>query len=191
MQSLAVLTIGRKQDKKKDLVKIVEEGSGYFPTETWDTIEHVGELRFEHDFKIAIDQNSHEGFLFQKIIRKIRRTRDPNEPMGLLLGVTSDPIVVTYDFFDRTGFKRAIYLVHDYVDEKAGVVSFFRVNKEFSSKLVAHGLGHNRGLRHHLEPIDLMYSELLKSSTLQVDGFCEVCQRKLAEETSGACVHTP
>jgi hypothetical protein len=74
-----------------------------------------------------------------------------------------------------------LHLVHDYVDERIGVVSLFRINKGSSSKVVAHGLGHNRGLRHHQEPIDLMYSGLLRTPTLRVEGFCKVCLRKLTD----------
>ena len=65
------------------------------------------------------------------------------------------------------------------MDEKVGFASLFQLNERSSNRLVAHGLGHNRGLQHHVEPIDLMHSELLSSSTLQVDGFCEACLRKL------------
>jgi len=110
--------------------------------------------------------------------------------MSLFLGITTDPVVAMYHFFDRTSFKKALYLVHDYVDEKVGVVSLFQVKEESSRKLVAHGLGHNRGLRHHVEPIDLMYSKLLNSLTLQVDGFCEVCLRKLAKDKIDTCTHS-
>ena len=190
MQSIGVLTIGEEQKHKEDLIKVIEAASDYFPTETWDTIEYVGKLRLEHDLKIAMNNSSNEAFLFQKLINKVRRMKSSNKSSGLLLGITSNPIVAMYHFFDRTSFKRAIFLVHDYVDENVGVVSFFHVNNKFSSKLVAHGLGHNRGLRHHTEPIDLMYSELLRASTLQVDGFCEACQRKLTEETTNTGPHT-
>jgi predicted Zn-dependent protease len=190
MGSITVLTISGKTEDKEDVVEIVEDASSYFPTDTWDDIIYIGKISLEHDFKVATGRESYGAFLFQKLIKRIRKVRDSNRLISLLLGITSDPIVAVHHFFDRTNFKRAFYLVHDYVDEKAGVVSLFQVEEETSSKLVAHGLGHNRGLSHHIEPIDLMYSELLKSSILQVDGFCEVCLRKLAKDRTDACAHS-
>ena len=190
MGSITVLTISGKTEDKEDVVEIVEDASGYFPTDTWDDIIYIGKISLEHDFKVATGRESYGAFLFQKLIRRIRKVRDSNRLISLLLGITADPIVAVHHFFDRTNFKRALYLVHDYVDEKAGVVSLFQVEEETSSKLVAHGLGHNRGLSHHIEPIDLMYSELLKSPILQVDGFCEVCLRKLAKDRTDACPHS-
>ena len=190
MRSITVLTISGKTEDKEDVVEIVEDASGYFPTDTWDDIIYIGKISLEHDFKVATGRESYGAFLFQKLIKRIRKVRDSNRLISLLLGITSDPIVAVHHFFDRTNFKRAFYLVHDYVDEKAGVVSLFQVEEETSSKLVAHGLGHNRGLSHHIAPIDLMYSELLKSPILQVDGFCEVCLRKLAKDRTDACTHS-
>ena len=189
MQSISVLTISGEPENEKDLVKIVEDASSYFPMETWDDIGYIGRLSLEHDFKVATSRESCGAFLFQRLLNRIKRIREAGRLMSLLLGITADPIVAMYHFFDRTSFKRALYLVHDYVDEKVGVVSLFQVKKESSSKLMAHGLGHNRGLRHHVEPIDLMYSELLSSATLQVDGFCKVCLRKLTKDKTDACTY--
>ena len=187
MQSISVLTISGEQENDKDMVKIVEVARDYFPTQTWEDIGYIGKLSFEHDFKVATSRESYGAFHFQKLISKLRRVRDSKKLVNLLLGITADPMVAVYHFFDRTNFKRAFYLVHDYVDEKVGVVSLFQVSEGSSSRLVAHGLGHNRGLRHHVKPIDLMYSELLSSLTLQVDGFCEACLRKLAKDEKNAC----
>lgn len=180
MQPICVLTINGEQ-KNEEMVRVVEDASGYFPTYIWEDIEYIGKLSLQHDFKVAASGESYGAFLFQKLINKVRRVRDPNR-MSLLLGITANPVVAVYHFFDRTRFRKAVYLVHDYVDEKVGVVSLFQVDEESSSRLVAHGLGHNRGLRHHVEPIDLMYSALLSSSTLQVDGFCKDCLRKLTKD---------
>ena len=190
MPPITVLTISGKTEDKEDVVEIVEDASGYFPTDTWDDIIYIGKLSLEHDFKVATNRESYGAFLFQKLIKRIRRIRDSTKLISLLLGITSDPIVTVHHFFDRTNFKRRFYLVHDYVDETAGVVSLFQVKEETSSKLVAHGLGHNRGLRHHIEPIDLMYFELLKSPILQVDGFCEVCLSKLRKDETDAGGHS-
>ncbi len=182
MESISVLTISGEPEDKRDMVKIVEDASGYFPTETWDDIIYIGELTLEHDFRVKTKRDSYGAFLFQKLVSRMKRVKESNKLMNLLLGITADPIVAAYHFFDKADFKRALYLVHDYVNGKVGVVSLFRVKEETSSRLVAHGLGHNRGLRHHVEPIDLMYSKLLSSPTLQVDGFCKVCLRKLTKD---------
>jgi predicted Zn-dependent protease len=179
MSHVSILTINGEPKNERDPVKIAEDARIYFPKEIWDDIRYLGELSLEHDVKIATDGESFGAFLFEKLIKRIRKVKDSHRLMNLLLGITPDPIVAMYCFLDGRHLNRALYLVHDYVSETAGVVSFFRVNEKYSSKLVAHGLGHSRGLRHHLKPIDLMSSELLKIPTLQVEGFCKFCLRKL------------
>lgn len=186
MRSINVLTINGEPENERDLVKIVEDAESYFPTETWGDIRYLGKLSLEHDIKIATSGEPFGAFLFEKLIERIEKIKGSDRLINLLLGITPDPIVAVYYFFDGKNFKRALYFVHDYVAEKVGVVSLFRINEESSSKVVAHGLGHNRGLRHHVEPIDLMYSELLRSSALRVDGFCKVCLRKLTKDQSDA-----
>jgi len=181
MHSINVLTINGKPENERDLVKIVEDARSYFPMETWDDIIYLGKLSLEHDVKIAKSGESFGAFLFEGLIKRIKRIKDSDRLMSLLLGITPDPIVAMHYFFDGKNFKRALYLVHDYVAERVGVVSLFRLNEETSSKVMAHGLGHNRGLRHHVEPIDLMYSELLRFPILQVEGFCQVCLHMLTK----------
>jgi len=181
MRSINVLTINGKPENGRDLVKITEDARSYFPTETWDDIRFLGKLSLEHDVKIVTNGESLGAFLFEKLTKRIGRIRDSHRLMNILLGITPDPIVAMYYFFDGKHFKRALYLVYDYVAETVGVVSLFRLNDGSSSKVVAHGLGHSRGLRHHLEPIDLMYTELLRTPTLQVEGFCKVCLHKLTK----------
>ena len=182
MQSINVLTINKEPENGRDLIKIVEEAKSYFPTETWDAINYLGKLDVEYDVQIAIGGDSLGGFLFETLTKRFVRMTDEQRSLNLLLGITPDPILATYYFFDGNNFKRSVYIVHDYVTKKIGIVSFFRVKEAYSSKVVAHGLGHSRGLRHHLEPVDLMYSELLKTATLQVEGFCEVCLHKLTKD---------
>jgi len=181
MRSINVLTVNEEPENERDLVKIVEDARSYFPTETWDDIRYLGKLCLKHDVEIAASGESFGAFLFEKLTKRIGRIKDSHRLMNLLLGITPDPIVAIYPFFDGKHFKRALYLVHDYVTETVGVVSLFRLNRGSSSKVVAHGLGHSRGLQHHLQPIDLMYSELLRTPTLQLEGFCKVCLRKLAK----------
>ena len=182
MCSINVLTINGEPENERDLIKIVENARIYFPKETWDDILYMGNISLEHDVKIATSGESLGALLFEKLIKRIERMKDSDRLVNLLLGITPDPVIAMYHFFDGKNFKRTLYLVHDYVAAKVGVVSFFRLNEETSSKVVAHGLGHNRGLRHHIEPIDLMYSELLKFPILQVEGFCKVCLRILTKD---------
>jgi len=181
MQSISVLTINREPENERDLVKIVEKAQNYFPTETWDDILYLGKLRLEHDLNIATSGESFGALLLERLIKRIEKIKDSDRLMSLLLGITPDPVVAVYHFFDGKNFRRTLYLVHDYVTNKVGVVSFFQLNEETSRRVVAHGLSHNRGLRHHVEPIDLMYSELLRSHVLQVEGFCRVCLRTLTK----------
>jgi len=179
MQSINVLTINREPENERDLVNIVEKARRYFPTETWDDIMYLGKLSLEHDLKIAISRESFGALLLEKLIKRIEEMKGSDRLTSLLLGITPDPVVAVYCFFDGKNFKKMLYLVHDYVTEKVGVVSIFQLDEETSRKVVAHGLGHNRGLRHHVEPIDLMCSELLRIPILQVEGFCRVCLRTL------------
>jgi len=181
MQSISVLTINREPENEQELVKIVEKARNYFPIKTWDDILYLGKLNLEHDLNIATNGKSLGALLLERLIKRIERIKDSDRLMSLLLGITPDPVVAAYHFFDGKNFRRTLYLVHDYVTNKVGVVSFFQLNEETSRRVVAHGLGHNRGLRHHVEPIDLMYSELLRSHMLQVEGFCRVCLRTLTK----------
>ncbi|UCE96482.1 MAG: hypothetical protein JSV51_02460 [Candidatus Bathyarchaeota archaeon] len=168
------------------MVRVVEDAKSHFPSETWAEIRYLGKLRLEHDIKIALSKDTHKrsfgALLSEKLIKRINKVKDSDGLMSLILGVTPDPIVAMHYFLDGGSFKRVLYLVHDYVTEKVGIVSLFRVRENDSTRVVAHGLGHNRGLRHHMKPIDLMYSELLKTSMLQVEGFCKVCRNKLESD---------
>ncbi|MFP3985571.1 MAG: hypothetical protein ACLFU9_06370 [Candidatus Bathyarchaeia archaeon] len=181
MSAIKVLTINAELESEEELVKIVEGARKYFPSETWNNIQYVGELSLKHEFQIALNEKSFGALFFEKLLNKLERIKGANRLVNLLLGITPDPIVAFYYFFDGKNFKKSFYFIHDYVAEKTGVVSLFQVDEEMSSKVVAHGLGHNRGLRHHAEPIDFMYSGLLKSPRLKVDGFCKICIRKLTE----------
>ena len=181
MQSISVLTINREPENEQDIVKIVEKARNYFPTETWNEITYLGKLRLEHDLNIATSGESFGALLLERLIKRIEKIKDSDRLMSLLLGITPDPVVAVYHFFDGKNFRRTLYLIHDYVTNKVGMVSFFQLNEETSRRVVAHGLGHNRGLRHHVEPIDLMYSELLRSHVLQVEGFCRICLRTLTK----------
>lgn len=183
MRPIDVFTIhGAPEDTGAgDLVGIVEDAKSYFPLETWGDVRFIGKLSLEHDVKLKAAGEPFGAFLFERLISRFKRMRGSGGLLHLLLGITPDPIVATYYSFSGSQFKRTTYLIHDYVAREVGVVSLFRVSEESSGKVVAHGLGHNHGLRHHAKPIDLMYSELLSSPTLQVEGFCRICLSKLAD----------
>ena len=125
-------------------------------------------------------------FLFERLIRRIEKAAGRDSLVSLLLGITSDPVLVVNYSFDGRNFRRTGYFVHDYMAKKIGIVSFFRINKSSCTKVVAHGLGHNKGLNHHIHPIDLMYIGLLKEPALQVEGFCNICLRKLKNDKLGS-----
>ncbi len=181
VHSINVLTINEGVENELDLVKVVEDAKKYFPTETWEEVRYLGELSLEHDFRIAMNTESLGAFLFERLIERIGKIRDADRLENPLLGITRDPIVTLYYFFDGKNFKKALYLVHDYVSERVGVVSLFQVDEDISSKVVAHGLGHNKGLRHHIKPVDLMHPDLLRFPKLRLEGFCKDCLRKLTK----------
>ncbi len=186
MEFVNVLTINTESKEGQHLAKIAEDARDYFPTISQDEIHYLGNLSVEHDLKIATSEKTLGAFLFEKVTARIKKMENYNKLRGLLLGITSDPIVAIYHFFDRKHFKRAQYLVHDYVTKTVGVVSFFQVNMKYASRVVAHGLGHGKGLRHHSQPIDLMYSEMLRTPKLQVEGFCRACLHELTKnQTDG------
>jgi len=182
MDSINIFTIEGEPKGELDSAKIVEDARCYFPVETWAEIRYLGKLTLAHDVKILVERQCFGGFLCEKLIERFRKLMDHLGLRDLLLGITLDPVVTTYFFFDKEQFRRTVYLVHDYVAQKIGVISLFRVNEEFSNKLVAHGLGHNRGLHHHVKPVDIMHPEMLKFPRLQVEGFCKICLRELTQK---------
>ncbi len=186
MRSINVVTIEKELENEGDLVKIVENAKEYFPAEMWDQVNYLGNLSLGHDVEIAACGERFGAFLFEKLARRIQEMRSADRLSDLLLGITPNPIVAVYTFFDRGQFRREVCLVHDYVNQNVGVVSLFHVVGETSRRLIAHGLGHSKGLSHHARPVDLMFPELLKLSSLEVKGFCKDCLRKLTEDRTPA-----
>ncbi|MCW4052169.1 MAG: hypothetical protein NWE78_03030 [Candidatus Bathyarchaeota archaeon] len=184
MQPLNILTVSQEPANEKDLANIVDDAKTFFPTEAWYDVRYVGELSLEHDLKIMVGDETCGAFLFKKLLKRFQKLKDSRGLVGVLLGITSKPVVDMYYSFGGGNLRKTVFFVHDYVSKKIGVVSVFRLTEESSSKVVAHGLGHNQGLRHHLEPTDLMHSELLRISHLEVDGFCKVCLRSLTTDGS-------
>jgi len=184
MPSVDVLTINAEPEDRQDIVKIAEDARSYFPAETWDDIRYLGKLSLEYDIKIMANGKSFEAFLFEKLTKRIKTIKNMYKLFNLLLAVTLDPVIAVYYLFDGKNFRKVQYLVHDYVAKTFGIISFFQVSEESSTKVVAHGLGHSQGLRHHLEPSDLMHPQLLRTPTLQVEGFCKACLHKLTKDST-------
>ena len=179
MLSLEVLTIN-KGFEGDDLLEIMWRALNHFPRGLWDRVNYLGDVGMKYDVKVRSRENIYNVFIFNNLIERIRRIRRMLQMKDLLLAVTRDPVIAIYHRFkfEVEGISQIASLVHDYVSSDLGIVSLFRVNEETASKIVAHGLGHNQGLRHHVEPIDIMYEGLLKHDVLN-EGFCNDCIKKM------------
>ena len=176
-----VLTINEDTKNEEELLKIVNLACEYFPKGIWESIEYLGNLNIEHDVKVASNTRIYNAFIFEKLLRRIRKLKSMLKAFKLLLGITSDPIVTVYYRFEIGTFQRIISIVYDYVSDDVGVVSLFKAKDMSASMLIAHGLGHSRGLRHHVDPIDLMYIDLLNYPMLNKKDFCKECITKLKD----------
>lgn len=179
MQSLDMLTINEELKNKEDLIEIMWKAFNYFPEGIWKGVNYLGNINVKHDLKIKSKEEVHGAFIFSNLMRKTREMKNMLKGEDLLLAVTHDPVIVTYHRFELERFKRIINLVYDYVSNDVGMISFFETEEKATAKIAAHGLGHNQGLSHHAEPIDLMYLRLLNGYPIKIDGFCAECQRKL------------
>lgn len=180
------LTINEDLKNKEDLVEIVWRAMKYFPQGIWEGegIEYLGNVILKHDLKIELNKKTYGGFLLKDLIKKLREMKKRFKSEKLLLALTHDPVILIYYQFDeRYRIVRKGGPVHDFVLEEMGIVSFFEIEEESGIKVTAHGLGHNQGLVHHAEPIDLMYGSLLNEiKSIKKDGFCKTCQEKLKEK---------
>lgn len=180
MQTLDVLTINEETKSKERLLNLLWEAIKYFPRGIWGNIEYLGNVTVKHDLKIKSKKNIYEAFIFKNLLRKIKELKTLLRSFDPLLGITSDPVVAIYHRFEMGRLERIVNLVHDYVSRDVGFISSFKIDEEEDfSKVMAHGLGHNRGLRHHNKPVDLMYNGLFDSSPIKEDHFCEQCILKL------------
>lgn len=179
MQSLDMLTINEELKNKEDLMEIMWKAFNYFPEGVWKGVSYVGNFNVKHDLKIKSKEEVYGTFIFPHLVRKIREMKNVLKVEDLLLAVTHDPVIVTYHRFELDRFKRIINLIHDYVSNDVGIISLFKTDEDAATKIAAHGLGHNQGLKHHSEPIDLMYVRLLDECPIKIDGFCNECQRKM------------
>jgi hypothetical protein len=179
VQSLDMLTINEELENEGDIVEIIWKALTYFPEGIWKGVNYVGNVNVKSDLKIKTEEENCGGFIFPRLIRKIRKMRSMFRIDDLLLGVTHNPVIFIYYQFEVDRFRRSVNLVHDYVSNDVGVISLFDTDKDAPAKVTAHGLGHSQGLEHHADPVDLMYVELLHGKPIEIDGFCDECKRKL------------
>ncbi|MBS7607517.1 hypothetical protein KEJ14_06760 [Candidatus Bathyarchaeota archaeon] len=179
MPFLEMLTINEGEKRHEEIMEIVWRALKYFPKGLWEEVNYLGNANIKHDVKIKIRESIYGAFIFNNLIGKIKRIRSALGIKNLLLAVTSDPIIAVYHRFDARRLSQVANLIYDYVSWDTGVVSLFRIEDERASKIIAHGLGHNRGLRHHAEPIDIMYEGLLEYKSIRKDGFCNDCIKKI------------
>lgn len=158
----------------------------YFPEDTWEGINYLGNLDLEHHVRIKANQEHRGAFIVNTLVEKMRVLKKLLKSQGILLGLTLDPIIFSYFQFDANRFRRIINLVRDYVTLDVGFISLFDTDEETAIRISAHCLGHNQGLSHHHEPVDLMYVWLLDGKPVRNDGFCEACQTKLKKRLTGA-----
>ncbi|MEM1582050.1 MAG: hypothetical protein QXK89_06025 [Candidatus Bathyarchaeia archaeon] len=187
MPFVEMLTINEERKDTEEILEIIWRALEYFPRGLWEGINYLGNVDMKHDLKVKSKDAIYGAFIFNNLINKIRRVRELLQIRDLLLAVTRDPIIAVYHKFEAERLSRIANLIHDYVSNDVGVISLFRAEEhETASKVVAHGLGHNRGLRHHTKPVDIMYEGLLEYSTLKNERFCTDCIRKILSEEPGS-----
>lgn len=184
MGYIDLLTINR-DFKEEDLVEVIWRALRYFPDDLWDGVNYFGNINVDHDFKINFRGEIYGAFSFYNLIEKVRRFKKMFEMENMLVALTLEPVIISHYRFEGRNFRRVDSLVRDYMCEDLGILSLFNVDDRTSARIAAHGLGHSRGLRHHLEPIDLMYVGLLNGSSLREEGFCRECREKLEGGDSG------
>ena len=184
MLSLDLLTINEDLRNREDLAEIFWKAFEYFPDGVWRETSFVGNLNVRFDLEIRLDEVFHGAFIFSHLLRRIRKMKDLLRIEDLLLGVTHDPVIVMYYRFDVDRFRQIVDIVHDYVSDDVGLISLFETDEGVFPRIAAHGLGHSLGLKHHAQPLDLMYIGLLHGSPISINGFCEECKGKLNKRRS-------
>lgn len=179
MPSIEMLTVNEAYRSVEDILEILSRALEYFPKGLWDGIDYLGNINMKYDVKVRFKEATYGAFILSNFIEKIRKIRRILQIKDLLLAVTQDPVIDVYPMLDYEKIRRVARLIHDFVSTDIGVVSLFNIEGEGAIKVTAHGLGHNRGLRHHNEPIDLMYEGLLRQRTISNEGFCSDCLKKI------------
>jgi predicted Zn-dependent protease len=183
LQKLDILTINERLHSSEELIEVIWKALELFPKDLWEEVNYLGNLEAQHHVKIQSKDETKDAFMVDKLMKAIRALRESLEVKNLLLTLTSDPVIIMFYYLDHDGFKTQVRLVHDYVNTKVGVISLFSIDLEKAVKVSAHGLGHNLGLEHHKEPIDLMYVRLLDGLKTYKEGFCDECIDKIEEKT--------
>jgi len=178
---LKMLTINEEDIDSEGVLEIIWRALEYFPRGLWDGAEYLGNINIRHDVKIKFKEVVYGAFILNNLMEKIRRVRKLLGIDDLLLAITYDPVITVYHRFEAKKINCFANLIYDYVSRDVGLISFFRVKEgEIASKIIAHGLGHSRGLRHHLKPVDIMYEGLIEIGKLRNDGFCSDCIKKIS-----------
>lgn len=184
VQLLSIFTINEELRNREDLLEIIWKAFDYFPKGVWEGINYLGNVKAKCDLKIKFGDKVYEAFVFNNLMAKIRKIKKALKTCDLLLVLTHDPVIAIYHRLELGRLARTINVIRDFVSKDVGVVSLFELNEKVSIKVTAHGLGHNQGLEHHVEPVDLMYVSLLDGCPIRRDGFCNRCQRKLIDSMS-------
>ncbi|MCX8171254.1 MAG: hypothetical protein N3E47_04710 [Candidatus Bathyarchaeota archaeon] len=179
MPSIEALTINEQRENIEEILEFIWEAIEYFPAGLWEEVNYIGNINMKHDLKVKIKEEVYNAFIFNNLIEKIRRIRRILQIKDLLLAVTREPIVAIYHRFGGKTLSSFATIVYDYVSNDVGAVSLFKIEENISTKIIAHGLGHNRGLKHHTKPIDIMHEGLLKNVMLENEGFCNDCIKRM------------
>lgn len=182
-EKINILTINEELLDAEDLLEIVHSAMKYFPKRIWGKVEYFGNLRIKHHFQIKFQGKIFDALVFEEILQKLKEIKTALNFEGFLLALTYDPLIRINYCFEKGAFRRLVLWIHDYVVGTIGMISFFQIEGETMKMVTAHGLGHNQGLKHHFEPIDLMYVGLLGNEPLKKIGFCEECKGKLEKKS--------
>ena len=174
-----MVTLNKESTNGEGLTQIILDAFRFFPDDTWEGVNYLGNVDIDHHVKIMVKNEQRRAFFVRELIERIRKLRKLLEVHSLLLALTLEPVIVSYYNFEKGGFRRIINLVRDYVTSDIGMISLYDTNDDNAIRISAHGLGHNRGLSHHSEPVDLMYVGLTNGSHIETDGFCNECHDKL------------
>jgi len=166
---LDVVTVNSK-DPYQDLVQFVEEGTNLFPLKIVDSINYAGEVEYPYDKKLFMNEEPIPSFDFRKLILRLNRIKGKNP----LMAIITNHLVYLESIFQQNGKYKISYMpIRDYMEE-VGFVCLLRLADQHMSKVIAHTIGHSRGLGHHKRPIDLMYA-FLEPETHYPEPFCENC----------------
>jgi hypothetical protein len=185
LQLLDVLTLNEDPRIGEVLTEFIRDAMSYFPDESWQGLNYLGNIDMEHGLEVRAREEERGAFTVRNLVGRLRELKRLLASRGLLLGLTRDPVVISYYNFEEDRLRRIVNLVRDYVASDVGMISLFGSDEESAVWISAHGLGHSRGLGHHPEPIDLMYVGLTEGSSLGRDGFCDDCLSRLREQLQG------